>query len=226
MSQEAQVKGFGTVWFDESSLTNIFSHAEMADQYRITYDNHDKVNGDSFVVHLPQKSVTFRRLTNKLYVHHPRVSNEQGAQQVSRSVMDTNLVNTVDENRNFYTARQFKCAKCARDMYHVIGTPSIADFKTVIRMNAIGNNPVTTKDIDLAKKLFGADIGQLKCKSFRHATAHVVEDEIDLSVALFAGNLLLAVSTAECNGNVSNLNRLVFVRRRGGIRHVGHELRL
>ena len=38
----------------------------MADQYRITYDNHNKVNGDSFVVHLPQKSVTFRRLTNKL----------------------------------------------------------------------------------------------------------------------------------------------------------------
>ena len=53
VSQQAQVEGFGTVWFDESSLTNIFSHAEMADRYRITYDNHDQVNGDSFVVHLP-----------------------------------------------------------------------------------------------------------------------------------------------------------------------------
>ena len=31
VSQQAQVEGFGTVWFNESSLTNVFSHAEMAD---------------------------------------------------------------------------------------------------------------------------------------------------------------------------------------------------
>ena len=30
---------WGEVWFNEKAITNIFSYAEMADRYRITYDS-------------------------------------------------------------------------------------------------------------------------------------------------------------------------------------------
>ena len=220
---QAQVEGFGTVWYDETSITNIFSHAEMADRYRITYDNHDKVNGDSFVVHLPQKAVTFRRLTNKLYVHKPGESNKSGVHQVSRSGTGTNLVNTVEENRNFYTPRQFERAKRARDMYHAIGTPSIADFKAVIRMNAIGNNPVTTKDIDLAEKIFGPDIGQLKGKSTRRAPVHVVENEIEIPRELIRSqqDLTLCIDGMKVNGLwfLTTISRNLYYRTAHYVRH-------
>jgi len=178
--QKARVPQFGTVWYDPNSITNIFSHAEMADRYRITYDNKDKSHGDSFVVHTPKKQIVFRRLTNNLYVHKPL--NGSGTRQVSRSGkhQDASFLNSVKENRNFYSERQFEKAKQARDLYHAIGTPSINDFKAVIRMNAIGNNPITTKDIDLAEKIFGPDIGSLKGKSTRRNPVHVVDDQIEI----------------------------------------------
>ena len=62
-------------------MTNIFSHAEMADKYHITYDN--RALGDAFIVHTPVKSVTFERLANNLYVHKPKAT-PSGNQKSSR----------------------------------------------------------------------------------------------------------------------------------------------
>ena len=122
--------------------------------------------------------------------------------QVSRSDNAVNMLNTINENRNFYSARQFEHAKRARDMYHAIGTPSIADFKAVIRMNAIGNNPVATKDIDLAEKIFGPDIGHLKGKSTRRMAAPVVNDEIEIPRELIRSqrDITLCIDAMRVNG--------------------------
>ena len=64
------------------------------------------------------------------------------------------MLNTVEENKTFYTERQFERAKRARDLFHALGTPSINDFKAIFRMNTINNNPVTTDDIKVAEKIF------------------------------------------------------------------------
>ena len=61
------------------------------------------------------------------------------------------IFNTVEENKTFYTERQFERAKQARDLFHALGTPSIHDFKAIIGMNTINNNPVTTDDIKIAE---------------------------------------------------------------------------
>jgi hypothetical protein len=53
----------------------------------------------------------------------------------------------MDENKSFYTQRQFDQAKRAQDLYHALGTPSIEDFKAMLRMNTVANNPVTTEDV-------------------------------------------------------------------------------
>jgi hypothetical protein len=44
------------------------------------------------------------------------------------------------------TQRQFEQAKRAQELYHIIGTPTIESFKTLIKMNAIKSCPVTTED--------------------------------------------------------------------------------
>ena len=45
------------VLFNDKAITNIFSYAEMADRYRITY--YDSEKEDAFLVHFPDKPVLF-----------------------------------------------------------------------------------------------------------------------------------------------------------------------
>jgi hypothetical protein len=116
-SNKADLPQWGEVWFNNSAITNIISYAEMADRFRITYDSGKE---DAFIVHLSSdKTVRFSRLGNNLYVFKPPIK-------------ETQLLNTVEENKTFYTQRQFDRAKRARD--------SIKDFKAMLRMNTITNN--------------------------------------------------------------------------------------
>ena len=77
------------------------------------------------------------------------------------------LVNTIEENKLFFTQRQYQRARRARELYHALGTPSIKDFKSIITTNAISDNPVNTEDIELAQQIFGEDIGSLKGKTIQ-----------------------------------------------------------
>jgi hypothetical protein len=67
-NMKADLPQWGEVWFNEKAITNIFSYAEMADRYRITYDSEKE---DAFIVHLPDKPVRFKRIGINLYVFKP-----------------------------------------------------------------------------------------------------------------------------------------------------------
>jgi hypothetical protein len=56
MNMKADVPGWGEVWINPTAMTNIFSYAQMVDQYPFTYDSK---NQDAFIVHLPHKQVKF-----------------------------------------------------------------------------------------------------------------------------------------------------------------------
>ena len=172
--QKADLPQWGEVWFNDKAVTNIFSYAEMADRYRIKYDSEED---DAFFVYLPNKTVRFERIGNNLYVYKPR--NKTIPQRIQ-------LLNTVNENKSFYTQRQFERAKRARDLYHALGTPSINDFKSILRMNMITNNPVTTDDIKIAEKIFGPDIGAIKGKTTRRKPAPVVNDYVEIPKELIS----------------------------------------
>jgi hypothetical protein len=60
------------------------------------------------------------------------------------------LINTINKNKAFFTHCQFRQAKRAREFYLALRTPSIQDFKAILCMNFISNNPVTIKDIEIA----------------------------------------------------------------------------
>jgi hypothetical protein len=86
-------------------------------------------------------------------------------------------------------------------LYQALGTPSIADFKNMIRMNFISNNPVTTEDIEIAERIFGPDIGSLKGKTTRHRPAPVINDYVEVPQELLDNhhNIILCIDTIKIN---------------------------
>jgi hypothetical protein len=92
----------------------------------------------------------------------------------------SSLLETVDENKKFYTKHQFEQAKRARKLLYSLGYPSINDMKAMIQMNTIKNNPVTTEDVDIAEKIFGPDVTTLKGKTTRRAPVPIIEDHIKI----------------------------------------------
>ena len=61
---QAQVKGFGTTWYDPTQMANIFGFAGMVDKHRITYDS---AKEDAFLVHKEDEIVKFARTPEGLY---------------------------------------------------------------------------------------------------------------------------------------------------------------
>ena len=79
-----------------------------------------------------------------------------------------------------YTQRQFDRAKVARKLYHNVETPTVENFKALLKANAIANCPVTTKDVTIAEKIFGPSMSSLKGKSTRSKPDPVKSDTIEI----------------------------------------------
>jgi hypothetical protein len=95
---KATVPGYGEVWFTPKAITNIFSLSEMEKKHRVTYDlTQDK----AFTVYLPHKTVKFAKDTNGLYYHKPTYRTTQ-----LQSSLINHAIDSVDENKKFYTDRQ------------------------------------------------------------------------------------------------------------------------
>ena len=160
---------YGKVWYDPRAITNILSLHNMSRKYWVTFDSR---NGNKFVVHLnDNKSIEFVPSKNGLYYY-------------DNTQKDFCLMESVEENKEFYTERQVEKAKLARKLYHAIGNPSLKDYKAIIRMNMIRNCPVTEEDINIAEKIFGKDISTLKGKSVRTTPVPVVKDYIKIPKAI------------------------------------------
>jgi hypothetical protein len=93
---------------------------------------------------------------------------------------ETNMMNTVEEHKQFFTNRQLATAYMARVLYHALGTPSVHDFNATIIMNAIKNNPVTLEDVKISEMIFGSDIGRIKDKTTRINPNPVISDYIEI----------------------------------------------
>ena len=144
---------YGSVWHDSRALTNILSFYNLQTKYDVVFDNR---NGDnSFHVFTKDgKEILFSPSDNGIY-------------RYDNSKRDFCFTETVAENAKFYTKRQVEQAKMARKLYHAVGTPSIQDFRTLIRSNMIKNCPVSEEDIQIAEKIFGKGIVALKGKLTR-----------------------------------------------------------
>ena len=171
--QLCDVPHLGTVWFNKELLTNIISLAHMAEKHRVTYDSNEE---KAFLVHLPHKVVKFHQLSSRLYGMNPQEPNRVFTQVESKFM----LGQMRDENLKNLSNRQQNAVQKARQLQHALGTPSLEDLKAVIRMNLIRNNPVTTKEIILAEKVYGPDVGTKKGKGTRRRPNQVVDASIEL----------------------------------------------
>ena len=76
-------------------------------------------------------------------------------------------VQTVEENAKFLTPKEIAQANVAKQLLQSLGHPSVVDLKTIIKTNAIQDNPVTESDLKLMECLFGPDIPTVKGKTTR-----------------------------------------------------------
>ena len=95
---------------------------------------------------------------------------------------------TVKHNMQGYTTRQIRKADEARKLYHIIGTPTVENFKGLLKMNMIANNPITVEDVDRAEKIYGPSIYSMKGKTTRAKPKVVVNDTIDIPKELITKN--------------------------------------
>ncbi len=165
-NQEAQVPGFGKVYYNKDAIANIFGFLDLKKKHIIPY-NSDKE--DTFIIHINDQFLKFECTPEGLYQYEVSKSYREdvslnGTVRLKGSVTNgtSNLINTVAESRKGYALRQFECAKGARRLYHIVGTPTIIFFKALLRMNIIKNCPVTVEDVNIADQIFGPDMYSLK----------------------------------------------------------------
>jgi hypothetical protein len=130
----ATLRNYGTVWFSKEGIANILSMSLLKKKFPVTYDS---AKGDYFIVKKPDKNIIFAGSPSGMYYHDT----------TNRAVM---LVNTVKQNREGFTDRQFDRTKLARRALGLVGYPSPRDFKNMVRSNMIKNCNVTPIDIDNA----------------------------------------------------------------------------
>ena len=81
-NQQANLPGFGTIWYDEGAIANIFSFTELVEKHQITYD----------------KIVKFERTPEGLYMYRVDKDYKKSLKEKGSS----NLVRTLSENWKGY----------------------------------------------------------------------------------------------------------------------------
>ena len=97
-SKKCNIPMLGNHWFNENSITNIISLADMIEKHRVTYDS---AKEKAFLVHLPEKVVKFEQMDNGLYAMDPTKNHQK-----ERTLSKYQLFETVENNLNVLTARQ------------------------------------------------------------------------------------------------------------------------
>jgi hypothetical protein len=157
----------GAVWFNEASIANILSLADVRKVCRVTMDTAAE---PSMVVHrLDGTPMKFTEHVCGLYVYVPNDPN------VTSNVVDAySLVSTVAHQKAFFTRRDVARADDARQLYRMIGRPSEAVFQNILKRGLIRNCPVTPLDAQRATIIYGPDIAALKGKMTRAGGARHV----------------------------------------------------
>jgi hypothetical protein len=123
----------------------------------------------------------------------------QVAESNSKTPLDVNnMVTTVKENKMGFTQKQYENAKKARRLYHIVGCPTVENFKHILRQNIIKNCPVTPEDVNIAEKIFGGDTGTLKGKSTRRRPTPVKDDLVEIPPELLEQHQTLPSAWTLC----------------------------
>ena len=151
-NQKGDFPGYGTVWYHPEAITNILSltRVENTDKFEITY----KQKKGFFVKNLETGNVI-------------AFGKDESGLHVAPLDRELSLLNTVEQMKSVHTKRQVDRAEKAKELYAVIGYPSLKDFKHIIQTNQIKNCPVTIEDVNIWTKIYGPDVNAQKGKTTR-----------------------------------------------------------
>ena len=162
-------------------------HKVIYDQQADTFTIYNRKTGNTIAVFDSNKKGLYL-FTPDINVQRDGLTFYQDTRSDHLRNHDTDLLATVKENAGFYTAQQRKDAKRARELYHILGTPNVPTFKSMLQMSVIKNCPVTSDHIDIAEKIFRTDVATLKGKTTCKQTPKVLEDTVDVPEKLYRLN--------------------------------------
>ena len=110
MDRIGEFPGYGTVWYEPTGIANILSVSRSTKKFRLIFDSE---GGNFFRMVLPDREVEFQLSPNGLY-YSDAADRENGVL----------LLNTVSENREGFTWREYEGAREARRAMHLMGFPS------------------------------------------------------------------------------------------------------
>jgi hypothetical protein len=125
-NKEVTVLGFGKVYFDKDAIVNIFRLSDLKKQYWIAYDSKKE---DAFLIHMENKIIKFKYSPEGLYQYEVSKGYKKNLKNDEIETGTSNLISTVTENHKGYIFHQFGQAKEARKLYHIVGTPTLENFK-------------------------------------------------------------------------------------------------
>ena len=163
----SDLPGYKTVWYEPTGIANILSMSRATKKFWVIFDSE---GGKFFRMVLPYREVRFKLSPNGLYYFD--------ATDRENSVL---LLNTVSENREGFTRREYEGDRAARRAMHLLGFLSEWYFDNMVCSYMIVDFPVTFSDFKNAKLIFGTDITSLKGKSVRRKPASVVMNYVEIS---------------------------------------------
>ena len=163
-------------WFSEKAVTNVLSFHEIAKIYKTSYDGEK----DEFTVKVNEKtSIVFMPKRGGLYIWKPTVK-DHSFLEANIKCDDLCFVETVMENKTFYTEQQVRRAKKAKEFYLAMGSATVKDLLALMRMNLVKDCEITLDDVKLMEKIFGPDVSGIKGKTTRKTPKAVTKDMIHI----------------------------------------------
>ena len=188
-----ELVGYGTVWYNPKGIANILSLARVKERgYRVTFDSSD---GNAFHLHKPDGTVrVFNESPKGLYYLDTK-----------KDQIQITMVNTVEDNSTKYSQRDYSKAELARKIQKIIGRPSTRTFLSIVDNNLLPNCPVTRDDIIAAERIFGTEVGSLKGKTVRKASASVEATQMAVPDSIMSRYQKVTVA-----GDIMFVNKLPF----------------
>ena len=130
-------------------LVNILSLDLLQEQYHTRFDS-ELCNAFTVQV-LDDLEITFEGFGSGLYFYHPAPANHY----------PYSFLNTVHENKSFFTRREIQGAEAAREQQGQIGWPSDQRYYEIVRDNLLKNSKATLDDLKRAQHIFGGPAANL-----------------------------------------------------------------
>ena len=168
-------------------ISNVLSLNEMTKKYIVTLNFGDKYY---FRIHIGDKFLKFPADDEGLYLIKPDSFYFRKVDEYNKINIIEGIKNfqNVGENRNGFSERQKKRVLATRNIYHMVGAPSLRKLKMMIRQNIIQNFPVAVEEIEILDKIFGPDVSTLKERTTRQSPKVVVDDFIEIPRELIEKN--------------------------------------